>query len=80
MVSLSDEKYEDKVVIVQIMGSWCPNCLDETSLYVDMYNEFNNSGLEIISLAFETSPEFSKAAENVRRLRDHIHVNCTCKF
>lgn len=75
MVSLSDEKFQDKVVIVQIMGTWCPNCLDETMLYVDLYNEFNTSGLEIVSLAFEASPEFAKASENVRRLRDRIHVS-----
>ncbi|HXP50713.1 MAG TPA: TlpA family protein disulfide reductase, partial [Bacteroidia bacterium] len=30
-ISLSDEKYKNKVVIVQIMGSWCPNCMDETA-------------------------------------------------
>ncbi|NJN27398.1 MAG: TlpA family protein disulfide reductase [Cyclobacteriaceae bacterium] len=30
MVSLSDDKYKGKVVVVQIMGTWRPNCMDET--------------------------------------------------
>ena len=75
LVSLSDEKYDDKVVIIQIMGSWCPNCLDETSLYVELFNRYNNSGLEIVSLAFEASPEFSKASEDVRRLREKLNAD-----
>ncbi len=29
-VSLSDPEFKNKVVIVQILGSWCPNCMDET--------------------------------------------------
>lgn len=74
MVSLSDEKYDGKVVIVQIMGSWCPNCLDETRLYVDLYSEFNTSGLEIVSLAFEMDEEFSKASDDVRRLQKELQA------
>ncbi|MEM9679992.1 MAG: TlpA family protein disulfide reductase, partial [Bacteroidota bacterium] len=30
LISLEDERFQDKVVLVQIMGSWCPNCLDES--------------------------------------------------
>ena len=31
MVSLKDERYKNKVVVVQFLGSWCPNCMDETA-------------------------------------------------
>ncbi|MFX8727449.1 redoxin family protein, partial [Acinetobacter baumannii] len=31
VVSVKDEKYKGKVVVVQILGSWCPNCMDETA-------------------------------------------------
>lgn len=34
-VGLSDASFQDKVVIVQLMGTWCPNCLDETKFLVD---------------------------------------------
>ena len=36
-VSINDEKYKNKVVIIQLMGSWCANCLDETRFLVDYY-------------------------------------------
>ena len=32
-VSLNDQRFKDKVVVVQIMGTWCPNCLDESKYY-----------------------------------------------
>src|SRR5882762_9094018 len=30
LVSPSDEKFKGKVLILQIFGTWCPNCMDET--------------------------------------------------
>lgn len=52
-VSLSDPKFKDKVVIVSILGSWCPNCLDETSFLAPWYKENKDRGVELIGLAFE---------------------------
>lgn len=66
IVSLENERFKGKAVIVQIMGSWCPNCLDETRLFTEWYNRYNKQGLEVIALAYEisTDPENAKAAIN----------------
>lgn len=69
-ISLDDEKYKDKVVIVQIMGSWCPNCMDETAYLGQLYNNYKDKGVEIIALAYEKTDNFDKASKNVMRLRD----------
>lgn len=69
MVSLTDSKYENKVVIVQIMGSWCPNCLDETNYFTELYKKYNQSGLEIIALAFERTRAEGNAFKNIERLK-----------
>jgi len=74
-VSLSDEKYKNKVVVVQIMGSWCPNCMDETMLYRDLYDQHHASGLEIVSLAYEMHEDFDKASTNVKRLKNELNAN-----
>lgn len=68
-VSLADERYKDKVVIVQIMGSWCPNCMDETAYLAQIYNKYKDKGVEIIALAYEKTPDFEKAKANVGRLK-----------
>ncbi|NJL14767.1 MAG: TlpA family protein disulfide reductase [Microscillaceae bacterium] len=69
MVSLQDEKYRDKVVIVQIFGSWCPNCMDETAFLAEFYKKNRAKGLEIIALAYERSPEFEQAKARLEKLK-----------
>lgn len=68
-VSLSDEKYKDKVVIVQILGSWCPNCMDETQFMADLDKKYRAQGLEVIGVAFEKTADFEKAKANVNRFK-----------
>jgi thiol-disulfide isomerase/thioredoxin len=61
-VSLKDAKFKNKPVIIQIFGSWCPNCLDETQFLIPWYKENNKRGIELIALAFERSltPDLAK--------------------
>lgn len=73
-VSLSDEKYKRKVVMLSIFGSWCPNCMDETAYYSDLYRKYNKDGLEIIGLAFERSTEFEKASMAVKKAKDDLNA------
>lgn len=63
-VSLSDTKYKDKVVVVTILGSWCPNCIDEAAFLAPWYKANKQRGVEIIGLAFErkNDPTFAKTA------------------
>jgi thiol-disulfide isomerase/thioredoxin len=74
-VSLTDPKYKNKVVIVQIMGSWCPNCIDETKFLSGFYDKYKAEGLEIIALAYERSGEMTKAVANVQRLKKKFNCN-----
>lgn len=73
-ISLTDERFKNKVVIVQIMGSWCPNCLEETRYYVDYLKENPSSQLEIVGLAFEYAPTKEKAFASIKRLKDRLEV------
>jgi peroxiredoxin len=73
-VSLSDETYKNKVVLVQFLGSWCPNCMDETAYLVPFYNRYNKKGVEIIGLAYERTKDFERSRKNVVRLRDRFNV------
>ncbi|MBX2845240.1 MAG: TlpA family protein disulfide reductase [Saprospiraceae bacterium] len=62
--------YEDKVVILQIIGTWCPNCMDETRYYTKLYDAYKDQGLEIIALDFEPTPTldyFQPRAERFKR-------------
>lgn len=73
-VSLSDERYRGKVVVVSLGGSWCPNCHDETMFLAPFYREYRTKGFEVVALMFERHGEFDKAAAAVRRFRDDLGV------
>ena len=73
-VSLSDPVFDNKVVIVQLMGSWCPNCLDETKFLVNYLEKHKNKDLAVIGLAFEQAKTKEKAEKSVQRLVDRIGI------
>ncbi|SNQ43468.1 peroxiredoxin family protein [Cellulophaga lytica] len=74
LISLTDAAYKNKVVIVQIMGTWCPNCLDETKFLTEFLTEHKNKDLEIISLAFEYAKTKESAFNKIRRLKEKVNV------
>ncbi len=73
-VSTNDPRFKNKVVIVQIMGSWCPNCMDETRFMGPWYRENKNRGVEIIGLCYERSTDFKTAVKNILPFKDHFGV------
>ena len=73
-VSISDERFKNKVVIVQIMGSWCPNCLDETKFLSDYYDKNRSRGIEIVSLAYEYSTDFQRSQKSLRKFQQLFNV------
>jgi thiol-disulfide isomerase/thioredoxin len=74
-VSLSDNRFRGKVVLVQIMGSWCPNCMDETRFLSGFYNEYRSKGVEIVSLAYERSTDFARSQNSLRTFQQRLQVN-----
>ena len=74
MTSLKDEKYKDKIVILQIFGTWCPNCMDETRFLSDWYHKNQAQGVEIIGLAYEIKPEFEYARDRVLTMKEKLDV------
>jgi len=73
-ISLNDERYKNKVVIAQIFGTWCPNCMDETRYFVELYAKYHSQGLEIIGLDFETKPDFDYFKQRIARYRKDLNV------
>jgi peroxiredoxin len=66
LVSDSDPRFQGKVLVLTIGGSWCPNCHDEAPSLVDLYKDFHTQGLEIVGLSFEVEPDFAEAKPRVQ--------------
>jgi thiol-disulfide isomerase/thioredoxin len=73
-VSINDEKYKNKVVIIQIMGSWCASCLDETRFLSDYYKTNRSRGVEIIALAYELTTDISRSKKSVAKFQKLFDV------
>jgi thiol-disulfide isomerase/thioredoxin len=73
-VSLRDARFKNKVVLIQIMGSWCPNCMDETPFLSGLYNKYKNKGVEIIGLAYERSTDFERSQKSLRSFQKRFDV------
>jgi len=73
-VSLSDKRFSGKVVLIQIMGSWCPNCMDETRFLSTFYNEYHAKGVEIIGLAYERTTDFARSQASLRSFQQRFRV------
>lgn len=74
-VSLEDAYFKNKVVIVQVMGTWCPNCLDETKFLVEYTKEHGNNEIAVVALAFEYAKTKEAAFAAIERLKDRIGVD-----
>lgn len=73
-ISILDNRYKGKVVIVQILGSWCPNCMDETSFLSNYYNTHKNKGLEVIGLAYERNDNFEQSKKSLSIYQKRFNV------
>jgi thiol-disulfide isomerase/thioredoxin len=66
-LSLADAKVFGELTIVNVFGSWCPNCHDEAAYLVELDQKYASSGLHIVGLAFEASGEFDQDISQVGR-------------
>lgn len=74
IIASTDERFRNKVVILQILGTWCPNCMDETKFLIPWYNENKDRGVEILGLAYERKDDFNYAAERVKKMQQKWNV------
>lgn len=66
--------YKDKVTIIQIMGTWCPNCLDESLYFSKLFMKYHKQGLQIIPITFEASDDFKQNVYQVKKYFGKNHI------
>ncbi len=73
-VSLSDERFAGKAVIVNIFGSWCPNCNDEAPFLAKWHEQYKDQGLEVIGLAYEFTGDPERDRRVVRAFAERYGI------
>jgi peroxiredoxin len=79
-ISLKDNKFKNKVVIITIGGTWCPNCVDETSFLAPWYAENRKRGVEVISIQYERKTDTAFVRKVLTRMRDRYDIQYTQVF
>ena len=79
-ISLNDPRYQNKVVIIELMGSWCPNCLDESRYLAPFYRKYQSKGVEVIGMAFEYSPDIAVSGPKIANFKKKIGIDYEMVF
>jgi peroxiredoxin len=77
IVTNADPRFDGKVVIVTVGGSWCPNCHDEAPFFESLYKQFHAKGLEIVNLSFEEDEDQLKDPVRLRAFIARYHLEYT---
>jgi peroxiredoxin len=79
-VSLSDDKYKGKVVIVEVIGTWCPNCTDQTRFLAPWFRANQQRGVEAIAVAFEQEDNFDYFKQTLTKFKDFFDIRYDLVF
>lgn len=73
-ISSSDLYFKNKVVIIQFMGSWCPNCMDETA-FLSKFYKAHAKNVAVVGLAYERTTDFEKSKISLSNLVRRFKVD-----
>ena len=72
--SLANLVQGKKALVIQIFGSWCPNCMDETRFYTDLYKQYQSKGIEFVGVAFERNGTLEEDKETLVSYIDELEI------
>ncbi len=74
LISPSDTKYKNKPKLVMLMGTWCPNCLDESKFILEYLNDNPEIDIEVIAVAFERYRDETKALKSIKNYKKRLNI------
>ncbi len=76
-ISLSDNRFQGKPKLINVMGTWCPNCRDEVNFLKEHYKSITGLGFEVISLGFERYRDESKSKAAIKKYQETMEIPWT---
>lgn len=73
-VTWADLDLDNKVVIVDIMGSWCPNCMDASASLKELTESYSSDEVEIITVAFELTESLEEARKRIYKMQGDLGI------
>ena len=63
--SLTDARFAGRPMVVEVFGSWCPNCHDHGAYMAELHRRYERRGLQVVGVAFEHDEDFARCARQV---------------
>jgi thiol-disulfide isomerase/thioredoxin len=70
----TDDRFRGKALAVDIMGTWCHNCMDESPVLEALYKEYGKDGFEVVGLSFEIKEDADLGKKNLALFRDRYKL------
>lgn len=76
----TQDDFYGRVTVVQVFGSWCPNCHDELTAFRTFNSFFNSDSLVFVPVAFEYDTSLTACNARINRLFKHLDVPFTAYY
>ena len=76
-VSLKDASFRNKVVIVMLTGTWCPNCMDEARFMSAWFPKNRQRGVAAIAIHYERQTDTAFMHKVMERFRQRFNIEYT---
>jgi len=74
-IQLTDERFKNKPVLINLFGTWCPNCNDEAPVLAKFYDQYHPQGLEMVGLAFEFTEDPVRDKRQLKAFKKRHNIN-----
>ena len=75
VVSSSDVRFKDKVLLVDLWGTWCPPCRKAVPFLVKLQDRYKKDGLRIVGIAFEFAASEESRRERIQKFAEEMDIN-----
>ena len=71
----TDARFTKKALAIDIMGTWCHNCMDESPVLEDLYKAYGKDGFEVVGLSYEIKDDVQLGIKNLTLYRDRYKLS-----
>lgn len=75
LIDQTNPIFNNTVTCIQIMGTWCPNCKDETEFLKEIRAKYPEIELQIVAAAFEYEKDTAKALARIKHYSNSMNMN-----
>lgn len=73
-MDLGHPLFKDRAIVIQLFGSWCPNCYDESRVLQELHTHYWGSGIVFIGVGFERAPDKRIAIQHIGKFRNGLGI------